>query len=161
MPTTVSQIATPSSARRIVLDTFVSTPGSTLLTTPPPLYWPPKDPGDLLDYELDASPALVGDEQDVISTINVQIVPNAAGDLTLNSVEAQGSIAVLRLAAGRPGVVYSVQITITTAAGRIIARAVWLPVLPLLAGVPNPAALTSTAGTAISDQWGDAILVGS
>jgi hypothetical protein len=54
-----------------------------------------------------------------------------------------------------------VQITITTKAGRTIARAIWLPVLALLANVPTAAALTTTTGTTISDESGSAILVGS
>jgi hypothetical protein len=161
MPTAVPQVARASSARRLVLDTFVSIPGSTLLTPPATLAWPPKDPGDTLDYEFDISPALVGNEQDTIATIDVQIVPGASGDLTLNSAEADGAVAVLWLSAGQPGVVYSVQITITTTAGRTIARAIWLPVLALLANVPTAAALTTTTGTTISDESGSAILVGS
>ena len=77
-----------------------------------------KDPTDVLDYRFDIGPALVGNDGDAIATIDVTIAPADPGDLTVNSVKADGNIAVLWLSAGQTGVVYTIVMTITTLNGR-------------------------------------------
>jgi hypothetical protein len=144
----------------VVLDGFVPVPSGSLATAPATLAWPAKDPGDVLDYEFDISPALAGNEKDTIATISVTIQPSAIGDLTLNSSAADGSVVVLWLAGGQVGTVYSVQVSIGTTAGRTIGRAIYLPVLALVSGAPPASALTTADGTAVSDQSGNAITVG-
>ena len=106
MPTAASQLIRPSCARRVVLDGFVPTPLGSLATAPAAMSWPAKDPGDVLDYEFDISPALAGNDKDSIATIDVTINPSATGDLTLTSAAADGSVAVLWLASGQVGTVY-------------------------------------------------------
>lgn len=160
MPTVAPRVVRPSSARRVVLDGFVPTIPGSLATVPAALSWPAKDPGDVLDYEFDISPALAGNDKDTIATVDVTIQPSATGDLTLASSAADGSVAVLWLAAGLPGTVYSVQVTIGTMAGRTIGRAIYLPVLALVSSAPPASALTTTAGAAVTDQSGNAITVG-
>ena len=115
----------------------------------------------MLDYELDVSPALAGNEQDTISTIDVTIEPSASGDLSLASSIADGKVAVLWLAGGQVGTVYSVQVAIGTAGGRTIGRAIYLPMLALMADPPAFTALTTSTGTTVVDQSGNPILVGS
>ncbi len=161
MPTVAPQLVRPSTARRVVLDGFVPTPLGNLATAPAVLSWPAKDPGDVLDYEFDISPALVGNDRDAIATIDVTIQPSAAGGLTLTSSAADGKVAVLWLADGQAGTVYSVQVTIGTTAGRTIGRAIYLPVLALVSSAPPASALTTTAGSAVTDPSGNAITVGS
>jgi hypothetical protein len=160
MPTVAPQIIRPSSARRVVLDGFVPTPLGSLATAPAALSWPAKDPGDVLDYEFDIAPALAGNDKDTIATLDVTIQPSATGDLTLASSAADGSVAVLWLAGGQAGTVYSVQVTIGTAAGRTIGRAIFLPVLALVSAAPPDSALTTADGAAVTDQSGNAITVG-
>jgi hypothetical protein len=160
MSTVAPQVVRPSSARRVVLDGFVPVPSGSLATAPATLAWPAKDPGDVLDYEFDISPALAGNEKDTIATISVTIQPSAIGDLTLNSSAADGSVVVLWLAGGQVGTVYSVQVSMGTTAGRTIGRAIYLPVLALVSGAPPASALTTADGTAVSDQSGNAITVG-
>ena len=160
MPTAASQLVRPSSARRVVLDGFVPVPLGSLATAPAALSWPAKDPGDVLDYEFDISPALAGNDRDRIATIDVTIQPSASGGLTLASAAADGNVAVLWLASGQAGTVYSVQISIGTAAGRTIGRAIFLPVLALVSSAPPSSALTTSSGTTVVDQSGNPILVG-
>lgn len=160
MPTAASQVVRPSSARRVVLDEFVPTPLGSLVSAPAALSWPAKDPGDVLDYEFDISPALVGNDKDRIATIDVTIKPSATGDLTLASAAADGNVAVLWLAGGKAGTAYSVRVSIGTMAGRTIGRAIFLPVLALVSSAPPVVALTAGDGTAVSDQSGSAITVG-
>ena len=88
------------------------------------------------------------------------IQPSATGDLTLTSSAADGSVAVLWLAGGQAGTVYSVQVTIGTTAGRTIGRAIFLPVLALVSAAPPASALTTADGAAVTDQSGNAITVG-
>jgi len=160
MSTVTPQMTRPSSARRVVLDGFVPVISGSLTKAPTTLAWPAKDPGDVLDYEFDISPALVGNEKDTIATIDVKIQPFADGDLKLTSVAADGSVAVLWLASGQVGTVYSVQVTIGTAAGRTIGRAIYLPVLALVANTVAASALTTADGAVVSDQSGNPITVG-
>jgi hypothetical protein len=143
-----------------VLDGFVPTPLGSLATAPAALSWPAKDPGDVLDYEFDISPALAGNDKDTIATVDVTIQPSATGDLSLVSSAADGNVAVLWLASGQAGTVYSVQVTIGTVAGRTLGRAIFLPVLALASGAPPTSALTTTDGAAVTDQAGNAITVG-
>jgi hypothetical protein len=160
MSTVAPQMARPSNARRVVLDGFVPVPIGSLATAPDPLSWPAKDPGDILDYEFDISPALSGNDRDGIATIDVVIAPGGTGDLTLTSAVADGSVAVLWLAGGQIGTVYSVQVTIGTTAGRTIGRAIYLPVLALVSAQPPTSTLTTTSGEVLVDQAGNPVLIG-
>lgn len=158
---TTTHVWRPSSARRVVLDGFAPVPRGTLPTTPAPLTWPAKDPGDVLDYEFDIAAALVGNRGDAIASVAVSISPNAAGDLTLNSTAADGANAVLWFSGGQAGTIYSVHVTVVTANGRTIGRAILLPVLPLAAAAPSSEALTTQQSAAVTDQNGNPILLGS
>jgi hypothetical protein len=160
MPTQAAHLWRPSSARAIVLDGFAPVPRGVLQTVPaPPPSWPVKDPGDLLDYQLDVSAALAGDSSDGIATLDVQISPNAAGDLALASAAMEGSIAVFWLSGGQTGTTYTINVSIRTSGGRILVRAVQLPVLALSA--PQTASgLTTEAGTPVIDQNGNPLTLG-
>jgi hypothetical protein len=157
----VSQVWQPSSARTVTLDGLPPLPRGVIPADPPPLVWPAKDPGDVLDYEFDISAALAGDPTDQVATVTVAIVPNASPqDLALGRVIAQGAVAVLWLSAGQVGVVYAVQLSVGTLKGRVIGRTVLLPVQQLAAVQPPAAPLTTDAGGIITDQNGNPILVG-
>ncbi len=155
----------PSASRVVVLDGFLPMPRGAALPTPAPLTWPPKDPSDILDYEIDASQALLGNEGDVITSIAVAVQPS--GELLPGQVIADGQVAVLWFSGGVAGTTYVVQATIGTASGRVIGRAVLLPVQPLAAppappgtpGASAASALQTDAGIVLTDQNGAPILV--
>jgi hypothetical protein len=67
---------------------------------------------------------------------------------------------VLWFSGGVTGTTYSVQVTLGTAGGRTIARAVLLPVCGLAAAAPPASALTDDNGAIITDQNGNPILIG-
>jgi len=159
--TTPTHVWRPSSSRRLVLDGFAPVPRGTLPAMPLQLSWPTKDPSDVLDYEFDIAAALIGNEGDSIAAVNVLVTPNGTGDLTLNSVAADGSLVVLWFAAGHAGTVYIVQITATTTIGRTVGRAMLLPVQTLASAVVPASALTTDQGAIITDQNGNPILLGS
>lgn len=162
MATTVSQVWQPSTARSVSLDGLLPLPRGVLPADLPPLVWPAKDPGDVLDYELDISAAFAGDPTDAVSTVSVTIVPNlSSADVQVGRVVAQGAVAVLWLSSGQVGTVYSVQVSVGTVKGRVIGRTVLLPVQQLAAVQPPASPLTSDAGTIITDQNGNPILVSS
>jgi hypothetical protein len=152
MPTTASHVWRPSSARTLALDSFVPVPRGTIATAPAPLSWPIKDPADVLDYVFDISAAMLGNEGDGIATLDVSISPTGPGALQLQQAFADGSMAVLWLAGGKPGVTYTVTLDIGTINGRTIARDVLLPVLALSTPLPASAALTTDSGQPITDQ---------
>lgn len=154
MTTPASHLWRPSNARYVQIDGFVSTPRGPQIPPPKALAWPPKDPGDTLDYVFDISPALTANPGDTISTLDVTVSPNNPGDATLASSSADGPRAVLWLTGGQPLTTYMVTVSITTTGGRTLARSIALPVVSL-ASVPAPAdALTTPTGQALTDPTG-------
>lgn len=158
MPTAATHVWKPSSARTVVLDSFVPVPRGSTTASTPPLNWAAKDPVDVLDYRFDITAALTGNDGDHIATLDVTIEPDNAGDLRLNGVTADGNIAVLWLSGGQAGTVYSVNMTIGTLNGRTINRSVLLPVLALSAPAASANALITDAGIEITDQNGNPVL---
>ncbi len=160
MPTAASHVWKPSVARTVTLDAFVPVPRGTTPSVPATPSWPLKDPADLLDYQFDITPALIGNDGDAISTLDITISPANPGDLSLTATAADGCRAVLWLGSGQPGTVYTVTLTIGTQAGRTIARSVALPVAALSMS-PAPAEGITTDGSAtLTDQNGNPILAG-
>jgi hypothetical protein len=142
-----------------VIDSFVPVPRGAAAAAPPPLNWPTKDPRDVLDYQLDIAPAVVGNPHDAIATLSVSSAPDNPGDLSINSAVADGTSAVVWLAGGQAGTVYTVTLLITTTSGRTIQRSILLPVLELSVP-PVPAnALQTTIGVVVTDQNGNPILI--
>ena len=160
MPTPATHIWKPSTARTVVLDAFVPVPRGSSAVAPPPLNWPTKDPIDVLDYRLDIAPALVGNDEDSIATLDVSIAPSNPGDLALNSVTADGCSAVLWLSGGQAGTVYNVTLLIGTTNGRTLQRSILLPVLALSNPPIPPSAILTSAGVVLTDQNGNPVLTG-
>ena len=127
MPTPATHVWKPSNARTIVLDPFIPAPRGSTAVAPPSLNWPTKDPVDVLDYQIDISPALIGNDGDAIATLDVTIEPDNPGDLTLNSATTDGPLAILWLSNGQSGTVYTVNLVITTLNGRTVGP---LPLCP-------------------------------
>lgn len=144
----------PSTARVVVVDGFGPFPRGTLQMAPPPLVWPVKDPGDILDYVIDLSAALAGNAGDVISAIDVSIYPNNTGDLYLQSSSADGGLAILWLAGGIAGTLYAVTVLVTTNGGRNISRTLSLQVTALATQMAAANDITDQTGAPITDQTG-------
>lgn len=158
MATPATHVWKPSNARTVQIDSFIPVPRGSTAVAPPPLNWPTKDPGDVLDYQLDISPALVGNDGDTIATLDVSIVPNNPGDLVLNSATTDGSLVVLWLSSGVAGTVYTVNILLSTTNGRSLQRAVLLPVLYLSVPPVPPNAIETALGIVLTDQNGNPLL---
>lgn len=159
MATPANHTWKPSNARVAVIDSFVPVPRGTTAVAPAPLNWPTKDPGDVLDYILDISPAVIGNDGDGISTLDVAISPSLPGDLEVQSATTDGSRVILWLTAGQAGTIYTVTFTISTINGRSLVRSVLLPVLSLSVPVIPADALLAAVGTALTDQNGNPILL--
>lgn len=159
--TTTTHIWRPSNARSIVLDGFLPVPRGTLPTTPSPLSWPAKDPADVLDYEFDVAAALIGSDGDTVASVAVTVSPAGTGALAVNSVAVDGTSALFWFAGGQAGTVYTVQVSVVTAGGRTISRALLLPVLSLTSVTAAVTSLTTDQGIIITDQNGNPILLGS
>ncbi len=158
MTTPATHVWKPSTARTVVLDSFIPVPRGAAAVAPPPLNWPTKDPTDVLDYQFDISPALVGNDGDAIATLDVTVKPNNPGDLTLHSAQADGAVAVLWFSDGQAGTVYTVTVVITTVNGRTIQRSILLPVLLLSVPAIPPNAVETSAGVVLTDQNGNPVL---
>ena len=158
MSTTVSHVWKPSHARLVTVDSFISVPRGASAVAPPPLNWPTKDPGDVLDYILDIAPAIVGNDGDGISTVVVTVAPANPGDLVVQSTTADGSRIVLWLSEGQAGTIYTITFGIATINGRSLQRTVLLPVLMLSIPAVPPNALITTAGVVLTDQNGNPLL---
>lgn len=151
----------PARARTVVLDGFNPVPRGATSGALASLSWPAKDPADVLDHQLDISAAICGNEGDVIASVSAEVSPAGTGDLVVTSVAADGTVAVLWLAGGRNGVIYTVELSITTLAGRTVNRAVLLPVISLTEGLPPDTSLLTELGLVVTDQNGNPILLGS
>jgi hypothetical protein len=158
MPTPATHVWKPSNARTVVLDAFIPVPRGSAAAAPPPLNWPTKDPIDVLDYQFDITPAVVGNDGDVIATLDVSIEPNNPRDLSLQSATTDGTVAVLWLAGGQAGTVYTVTLVIATTNGRTIQRSILLPVVYLSVPPVPPNALVTNAGVVLTDQNGNPVL---
>jgi hypothetical protein len=158
MSTPATHLWKPSHARLVTIDSFIAVPRGSSAVAPPPLNWPTKDPGDVLDYLLDIAPAVVGNDGDGIATLDVTLDPSNPGDLTLQSMTTDGSRVVLWLSEGQAGTIYTITFAITTINGRSLQRSVLLPVL-LLSVPPVPAnAILISAGVVLTDQNGNPVL---
>lgn len=160
MSETITRVWHPSLARRVVLDGFAPVPRGASLSTPPLLSWPAKDPADVLDYVFDISAAVAGHPADAIAAVEVVPSPAGAGHLTVGEIAVDGRMAVVWLSGGQAGTTYRLQVTITTESGRVLGRAVALPVLALAAQSAPAGALQTPLGAVITDEDGNPILIG-
>ncbi len=159
MTTPATHLWRPSNARYVQIDGFVATPRGPQIPPPQALAWPEKDPGDTLDYVFDIAPALTANPGDSIATLDVVLSPANPGDISLVSAAADGARVVLWLSGGQVQTNYTVTVTVGTAAGRVLARSILLPVVAL-ATIPAPqSALTTTAGQALTDPTGTPLTI--
>jgi len=149
----------PSTARIIVISAGGAICPSAFCNTSETIYWPIKDPLDVLDYVVDLSQVIAGNVGDAVATLQVQIAPANPGDLTLVSSSADGDQVVLWFSQGFAGTTYAITLTIGTNSGRVIGRTLYLPV-QALATPPIPVeSLVDQNGNPIIDQSGDPITV--
>ena len=145
----------------VTIDSFIPVARGTTAVAPPPLNWPTKDPGDILDYILDIGPAIVGNDGDSIATLDVSLTPSNPGDLVIQGSTTDGARIILWLSEGQAGTVYTLTFAITTVNGRSLQRSVLLPVLLLsVPQIPSSALMTSTGGM-LTDQNGNPVLSSS
>jgi hypothetical protein len=104
--------------------------------------------------------AIAGHESDSIAAVTVLPSPAGAGHLQVGDIAADGRVAVVWLSGGQAGTTYRLQITVATTSGRVLGRAVSLPVLPLAAQAPPSGALQTPGGAIITDEDGNPILIG-
>ncbi len=159
MSTPASHLWRPSNARYAQIDGFIPTPRGPRIPPATPLIWPTKDPADTLDYVFDIMPALTANPGDIIATLDVVINPANAGDLTLVSASVDGTCAVLWLAGGQPPTTYTVSISVTTVAGRALARSILLPVVALASVPASGSALTTPNGQPLTDPTGTPLTI--
>lgn len=161
MSTPASHVWKPSSARLVAIDSFVPVARGSSVAAPPPLNWPTKDPGDVLDYILDIGPAIIGNDGDGIATLDVSLSPSNPGDVVVQSKTTDGSRIILWLSQGQSGTIYTVTFNISTINGRSLQRTVLLPVLLLSVPVMPPNALVTSSGVFLTDQNGNPVLSSS
>ena len=158
MATPVTHLWRPSDSRVATLDAFVPVPRGSSVTAPPPLNWAAKDPRDTLDYQFDIRPAIIGNDGDSISSLDVLVAPGGPGELAINSSTADGSRVILWLSGGQSGTIYTVTIKIETANGRVVQRSVLLPVIDLSTPIVPANAIQVDGGLVLTDQNGNPVL---
>lgn len=158
MPTLVSHVWKPSNARLITIDSFVPVPRGTTATAPTPLSWPSKDPGDILDYQIDIEPAIIGNEGDSIESVDIDVVPSQPGDLSADNITADGYRIVIWLSNGQAGMTYIVTVVATMASGRTLQRSILLPVVAMSVPSFPPNAIETTTQDPLTDQNGNPIV---
>lgn len=159
MTTTAVHLWKPSGSRIITIDSFIPVPRGGSVSTPLPLHWAAKDPQDVLDYQLDISPALVGDEGDFIASIDVACSPNGPDDLAITSSAADGSRVVIWISGGIAGIVYTITIDVTTTNGRRLQRGILLPVVSLAEPGGAVSTIEVSTGVTLVDHNGNPVLI--
>lgn len=89
------------------------------------LFWPAKDPNEILDYSIDWSARLRGNDLITASSFTVSNTANLA--IVANSFN--NSVTTVWLAAGSPGRVAEITNHITTSAGRQFQESVTLTII--------------------------------
>lgn len=158
MATPASHVLKPSWSRVVIIDSFIAVPRGSEAIAPPALNWPAKDPCDLLDYVIEFSPAVLGNDGDSILTLDVTVTPDAPGDLSMTNCGADGTRAVLWFSGGQAGTVYVVTVVVNTVNGRTIQRSILLPVLLLSTPAIPAMAIQTSLGVVITDQNGNPVL---
>lgn len=85
------------------------------------LTWPPKDPEEVLDYQVDWSPRLVTGE-----TLATSLFTVASGTITISSQSNTTTVTTVWLAAGTPNTVVQILNKVTTSGGRTYEQTVRL-----------------------------------
>ena len=161
MSTPATHAWIPSHARVVTIDSFIPVARGTTAVSPPPLNWPTKDPGDILDYVLDIGPAIVGNDGDSIATLDIASTPSDPGDLVIQSSTTDGGRIILWLSEGQAGTVYTLTFDVTTVNGRHCNGVFSFPFFSFsVPQIPAGAILTST-GTMLTDQNGNPVLSGT
>jgi hypothetical protein len=158
MSTPANHVWKPSSARLVTIDSFIPVARGTSAVAPPPLNWPAKDPGDVLDYIFDIGPAIIGNDGDGIATLDVSLSPSNPGDIVVQNTTTDGSRIILWLSQGQAGTVYTITFSISTINGRSLQRTILLPVILLSVSVFPPTALFTSSGFVLTDQNGNPVL---
>jgi hypothetical protein len=158
MLTPANHVWKPSTSRLVILDSFIPVVRGSATSAPPPLSWPAKDPGDVLDYIVDISAAILGNDRDSVAALDIAVSPANPGDVVVQSSSADGSRIVLWLAQGQAGIVYTITLSISMASGRMLERSVVLPVLMLSSPAVPENAITIGAGGMLTDQNGNPVL---
>jgi hypothetical protein len=107
---------------------------------------------------LNIEPALVGNDADTIESVDADASPSQAGDLSIDSISADGFKIILWLSAGQAGTTYAVTIKVTLASGRTLQRSLLLPVIALSTPVVPADAIQTLTQDAITDQDGNSIV---
>lgn len=159
MPSTAMHVWKPSDSRLVTIDSFVPVPRGGSLTPPLPLNWAAKDPSDVLDYQVDISPALVGDEGDSVGSLDVTVSPSGPGDLMVTSSLADGARIVMWVSGGHAGTVYTVTIDVITVNGRRLQRAILLPVVSMADPTSPTGVIEVSTGVTLTDHNGNPLLI--
>lgn len=157
MANLVSHVWKPGKTRNITIDDFVPAPRGTTATAPAPLVWPPKDPGDILDYQLSIEPVLIGNEGDSIESVDIGIDPSQPGDLSADTVTADGHAVVIWMSGGQAGIGYNVTVKVALTSGRTVQRTILLPVIALSTPSLPANAIQTSIHDALTDQNGNVI----
>lgn len=92
------------------------------------LTWPPRYDDERLDYQVDWTAALAGDE--IVGTVTA--VPSAGNSLSVSDISTDDGVTTLWLSGGGPGAkLASVHLLATTLGGRKIAETVRISILAI------------------------------
>lgn len=91
--------------------------------------WPPKDPDEVLDYQIDWADPVDGPRLVTGETLLTSVFSVASGSVTINSSAfVAGGLATVWLSGGTAGTTCAIQNRVTTSAGRTYEKTVRLRV---------------------------------
>jgi len=77
------------------------------------LVWPTKEPGEDLDYQIDAT-SKIADSADAIISASVTVAPSGTGEMVATQIVVTGSFITVWLSGGIAARVYQVNVQIPT-----------------------------------------------
>ncbi len=94
-----------------------------------PMWWPPKQAGDFVDYSIDLSESLAADgERPLLAT--AQVAPSSSGDVRVADLTLASGVITAWLTHGVPGRFYTIQMQVKTDARRTINLNAFVEVAP-------------------------------
>jgi hypothetical protein len=100
-----------------------------------PLIWPRKEPGETLDYQIDATTQIAA-QQDTITRVSASVSPAGPNEMVVTRVTVAGSFVTVWMTGGAAARIYRVNVQISTGAGRTYEFPIVVVISPDLATYP-------------------------
>ena len=115
------------------------------------LIFPPKEPDEVLDYQIDAT-SKIANAADMINSASVAVAPYGAGEMFASQITVAGSFITIWLSGGLPARVYQVRVQVLTTDDRTYEWPIVIQISADLATYPITSPVSEGFGPSITWQ---------